>query len=253
MKTPAPIMLGFACAATLAAGCSSTVATVDGPDYRQKLGTPQPIAVNLDAKRADADSFAATINGNDITDAFVFTDQTARLADDFVFEPTAGREPHRVTVSADPSLNAKGRPMGQPFAQTLTFFPPEIRLQGNVGIGANSRVDVPRDGRTSVMIKLPQSPKQATTLTVQPVAPTQVAGNVTAQEVIDCVALNDHEPGEPITLTIKPGQRVAVFTVRGHTPGVNELRVEAPGYVASEINVFVDGPAATPTASVDTY
>ncbi|MEM9914959.1 MAG: hypothetical protein AAF911_08360 [Planctomycetota bacterium] len=252
MKSTPTILLGVTAAALTAAGCSSTVATVEGPDHRQKLGTPHDIAVNLDAKRADPASFSASLNGTDITDAFVFTDHGAQLADDFVFEPTPGRTPHRVTVSADPALNAKGRPLGQPFEQTLTFFPPSISLQGNVGMGTNSRIDVPQQGRTSVMIKLPQAPTQETTLSVIPVATdTQVVGQLSAQDMIDCVALNDHDPGEPITVTVKPGQRVAVFTVRGHTAGVNELRVEAPGYVASSIDVYVDGPAIT--ASVETY
>lgn len=252
MKASTTILLGVACATTFAAGCSSTVATVQGPDHRQKLGTPRDIAVNLDAKRADPASFHATLNGTDITQEFVFTNHAATLSEDFVFEPTPGRTPHLVTVTAEPALNAKGRPMGQPFAQTLSFFPPSISLQGNVGMGSSSRINVQEDGRTSVMIKLPQAPTRETTLTVLPVATNAaVAGDISAQDMIDCVALNDHAPGQPITVTIKPGQRVAVFTVRGHTAGINELRVEAPGYVASAIDVYVDGPALT--ASVNTY
>lgn len=252
MNASTTALLGLTCAATLAAGCSSTVANVDGPDHRQKLGTPQSIAVNLDAKRADPASFTATLNGHDITNAFVFSEHTGQLTQDFIYEPTPGRTPHHVTVAADPALNAKGRPMGQPFEQTLTFFPPTISLQGNVGIGSTSRVDVPQDGRTSVMIKLPQSPTHETTLTVMPIATNaQVVGDRSAQDMVKSVALNDHAPGQAITLTIKPGQRVAVFTVRGHTPGINELRVQAPGYVTSAIDVYVDGPSLT--ASVNTY
>ncbi len=252
MKPSNTILLGVACATTFAAGCSSTVASVDGPNHRQKLGTPQPIAVHLDAKRADPASFTATVNGTDITSAFIFNDHAARLADDFVYEPAPGQSPHHVTLAAGPALSAKGRPMGQPFEQTLTFYPPTISLQGNVGIGQTSRIEMPQDGRTSVMIKLPQAPTRETTLTVFPVATdAQVVGDVSAQDMVNSVALNDHEPGQPITVTVKPGQRIAVFTVRGHTPGVNELRVEAPGYVASAIDVYVDGPALT--ASVNTY
>jgi len=245
-NTTTAALLGLTCAAAFTAGCSSTVATVQGPDHRQKLGTPQPIAVHLDAKRADPDTFTATLNGTDITSAFVFDEHAGQLADGFVYEPTPGRTPHQITVAADPALNAKGRPMGQPFEHTLTFFPPSISLQGNVGLGHTSRVDVQQSSRTSVMIKLPQTPTQETTLTVIPVATdAAVTGELSARDMIYSVALNDHQPGQPITLTVQPGQRIAVFTVRGQTPGLNTLRVEAPGYVAAAIEVFVDRPALT--------
>ncbi|MBB6428914.1 hypothetical protein [Algisphaera agarilytica] len=252
MKPSSSILLGVACATTFAAGCSSTVATVEGPEHRQKLGIPHPVAVNLDDKRADPATFAASINGSDITQAFVFNDDEVTLSDEFVYEPTTGRTPHQLTVTAEPALNAKGRPMGKSFEQTLTFFPPSLSLQGNVGMGANSRINVPQDGRTSVMVKLPQAPHRETTLTIRPVATdAQVVGDISADDMINCIALNDSEPGEAITLTIMPGQRVAVFTVRGHTTGVNELRAEAPGYVATAIDVYIDSPAVT--AAVNTY
>lgn len=249
----APILAVTAFAATFTAGCSTTVASLDGPEYRDKLGTPAPVAINLSPK-ADPASFRATVNGQDVTESFVFDEAHAQgQLTDYIFEPAPSRQPHTLTVKTDPAMNAKGRPMGEPFEQTLTFFPPTISLQGNVGMGASSHVNVPAAGRSSVMIRLPLAVSKSTILTVTPVAATQpVTGEIDREAMIDCVALNDHDPGAAVEVTVDRGSRVAVFTVRGHQPGITALRVEAPGYVATGIDVFIDNPSPTTTAAVDT-
>ncbi|MEO1236876.1 MAG: hypothetical protein AAFX76_08825, partial [Planctomycetota bacterium] len=163
-----------------------------------------------------------------------------------------------LVVAAEPGLNAEGQPMGASFERSLTFFPPRIALQGNVGLGEASRIDLTRDGRTSVMVKLPAAPLEAVTLTVTPL-PHPDAVNPTTTENTDAadpgiadslVTLNDQTPGEPLTVTLDRGRRVAVFTARGVAPGVGRLRVEAPGYVAAVIDTYVEG--ASLTAAVDT-
>ncbi|MEM6458644.1 MAG: hypothetical protein AAF710_04565 [Planctomycetota bacterium] len=231
MNPETPILLGLAAAATLAAaGCSTSVARLDGPDHRQRLNAPVPIAVTLKAK-ADPTTFTASIDGRDVTDAFVFEDGRGVLTG-HVYEAAPPRQPHTLTVAAEPGVNAKGRPLGRPFTAEMTYFPPALSLQGNVGMGPNSRVELPRDGRTSVMVRLPQPTRGPLALTV---TPTDASG----------VVLNDHAPGQAITIDLDPGRRVAVFTVRGHRPGVGTLRVEAPGYVAAEVQTFIDGPTLT--------
>lgn len=255
MKHPAPLLSSVACTAMLLTGCASTVATLDGPNHRQKLSTPHEIAVNFDTQRADPATFRAQLNGNDITDAFVFQDDTAVLQA-FVYPPinksNNTHQPHEITVTAEPAVDDKGRPRGQSFTQTVAFFPPTIAVQGNVGLGASSRIHVPHNGQTNAMIRLPRAANQTTAVTIKPV-PTQLelTGTVTAQDMIDCVALNGQAPGEPITLTLAPGQRVAVFTIEGHRPGLNTLRVEAPGYAASTIDTSIDRESLT--ASVDAW
>ena len=248
-----PILAVTACAATLATGCSSTVASLEGPEFRQKLGTPAPVAVSLSPKAAP-ESFRATVNGTDVTASFAFDDaQTRGELSGYVFEPTGDRNPHTLTVQTDPGLNAKGRPLGQPFEQTLTFFPPAIQLQGNVGMGTNSHVNVPAESRSSVMVRLPMAVSKATTFTVTPVpAAHSTTGQIDLQAMTDCVALNERDPGASAQVTVEPGNRVAVFTVRGHQPGITALRVESPGYVASKIDVIIDSPTPTTTAVVDT-
>ncbi|MEM9882251.1 MAG: hypothetical protein AAF800_04970 [Planctomycetota bacterium] len=231
MNRSTPALFGLAAAAALAAaGCSTSVARLDGPDHRQRLNVPVPIAVTLKAK-ADPTTFTASIDGRDVTDAFVFEDGRGVLTG-HVYEAAPPRQPHTLTIAAEPGVNAKGRPLGRSFTGTLTYFPPALSLQGNVGMGVNSRVELPRDGRTSVMVRLPQPTRGALTLTVTPADDKGVV-------------LNDHAPGEPITVELEPGRRVAVFTVRGHRPGVGTLRVEAPGYVAAELPTLIDGPTLT--------
>ncbi|MEM8738701.1 MAG: hypothetical protein AAGG38_09535 [Planctomycetota bacterium] len=230
-STPILTVLTAAASAALATGCATTVADLEGPAYRQKLNTPAPVSVTLDPRRADPDSFRVTVDGRDITEAFAFTDQTARLTG-YVFEPAAPLEPHRLTVTAEPTLNAKGRPMGRSYEETLTFFPPRITVQGNVGLGPSSRIDLTRDGRTSVMVTLPAAPRTATDFTVSH----EPQGDSEA-----FLALDDLSPGEPTTVTFAPGRRVAVFTVRGTAPGLGALRVESPGYVATTIDTIVEG------------
>lgn len=243
-----PILITAAGFATLTVGCAQ-VATVEGPNHRQQLGSPASVAVNL-GKAANPDTFTATVNGTDITESFAFDGNAGELTG-YVFEPAPGREPHTLTLAAEPAINAKGKPMGQPFSETLTFFPPAVKLQGNVGIGVRSHVAVPRDGRTSVMLKLPSAVTQPTTFIVEPVPAAQSAAEgVDPAAMTNCVALNDHDAGQAVEVTVKPGNRVAVFTVRGQEPGITALRVESPGYVAADIKVFVDRP--TVTAAVTT-
>ncbi|MEM7626964.1 MAG: hypothetical protein AAF333_15320 [Planctomycetota bacterium] len=246
-----PILAVTACAATFATGCTSTVASLDGPTHRQKLGTPAPVAVTLSPK-ANPDSFHATVDGQDVTESFAFDDQRGQLTN-YVFEPRADRQPHTLTVQAEPALNAKGRPLGKPFEGSLSFFPPAIQLQGNVGMGTSSHVNVPAEGRSSVMIRLPMAVPQTTTMTVTPVpADKAAAGELDLEAMTECVVLNDRDPGAPVEVTVEPGNRVTVFTVRGHQPGITALRVEAPGYVATNIDVIIDNPTPTTTAAVNT-
>lgn len=237
----------------LATGCASTVASVEGPAHRQKRHTPAPVSVTLNAKKADAGSFRATANGRDITDAFVFDGDRAELSG-YAFEPGAPRQPHTLTFEAQPAVNDKGRPLGKPFSESLTFFPPVVTLQGNVGLSGASHVSLPPQGRSSVMIRLPVPVSQATEFTVTPVPLTrQVSGVEHLETLTDCVAVNNGDAGAAQQVTVSPGNRVAVFTVRGQHPGVTALRVQAPGYVVAEIEVLIDAPASVArSAQIDT-
>lgn len=234
---------------TSAVGCSQ-LATVQGPEYRQRLSRPHDVAVQLNPEKADVKTFHAELNGQDVTDAFGVHDGTAVFSG-YLFEPTAAKTPHTLTVMAEPSVNEKGKPMGAPFSETLVFFPPALDVQGNVGLGSKSHIDVPSDGRASVMVKLPAPVLEPTQVTVTPTANASVvAADPDAGTMTECVSLEKAMPGEPITVTIKPGNRVAVFTVHGKSSGISSLRLTSPGYVVADIDVFVDGLAST--ASVDT-
>jgi hypothetical protein len=212
--------LALAAVTLVGVGCTS-VASVEGPSPRQQLHQPQPVAVTL-TDRADADTFRATLDGRDITEHFTLDRQRAVL-DGYVYEPRPGRQPHELTVQTQPQVNAKGRAIGQPFTQTLTYFPPALTLQGNVGMGVRSHVNLDADGRASVLVQLPLASPEPRTLTVR-----ALAHHDASDGLADCVA---------------------VFNVHGRAAGLAVLRVEAPGYVARTLDVVVD-PATV--AAVET-
>lgn len=231
------------------AGCAHEVASLDGPAHLARPATPSTITVELH-QNADPQSFQASVDGQDITSHFALEDGHAQL-DGYIFEPVPGQQPHHLTVSTQPKLDRKGRPMGQTFSKTLTFFPPQPVLQGNVGIGVNSHVDVPESGRASVMLRLPQAVHRPTTFTIRPVPmPEAQRLGLAPNQMLDCVAVNDDSAGEITFITVAAGQRVAVFEIDGQRPGFTALRVEAPGYVASSIKVFVQPDPGNRTAAL---
>jgi hypothetical protein len=243
-----PALLSTTLAAGLLTGCAH-VATVQGPDGHARLATPRPVTVTL-GDAADPPTFRATVNGTDITEHFEEDDGQAKLTG-YVFEPAPGRQPHRLTVSAQPRLNEKGRPVASPFEQTLTFYPPTPSLQGNVGLGDTSRVELAAAGRASVMLRLPQNVAAPTTFTVRPLpAPEARAMGLSPDDMLHCVQLNGDAAGEPIEVTVDAGRRVAVFEIDGRRPGVTTLRAEAPGYVAAHIDVHIQPAPATAGVSI---
>lgn len=230
-----PILLACALTLTTAVGCAYKSASIDGPNQRQKLSRPMPVTVTM-PQRIDAQTFEARLDGSDVTAAFDRQGGQATL-NDFVFEPKPGNGLYELSFAAAPMVNGKGRAMGSPVDQTLAFYPPSLRVQGNVGIGQTSRVEVLPGQKTSVMVKLPATPLRPTPLTI-------------SCDAADAVAIGDAAAGEPVTYSIDPQRRVAVFTVHGKQPTEATLRIEAPGYVAAEIDVIVPGQANEATAFV---
>ena len=202
-------------AATLS-GCG-TLATVQGPQHMQRLTQPQPVTVTLGPK-ADMSSFTAQLNGQDVTTAFTTQDNTLRFAD---HRFTAA--PQTLTLSLTDS-SGKSR-----LDHSLTFHPPTLAVQGNVGQAPRSRVRLSETGTARVTVKLPAAPRQTTHVTLTP----------RAMEGDTAIALGSGQPGQPVTLTFPAGCRMVTLDAHAPTAGSATIELTAPGYAATRLPVEI--------------
>ncbi len=200
-----------------ATGCSSTLATIQGPDHLARLSQPQPVTVTL-GPQADANSFTASLNGQDITAEFTPQGETFSFAD-HCFNP--GAQHVTVRVAATQGKNT--------LEQTLQFYPPALSAQGNVGQAPNSRVRLTESGSARIMVKLPSAPRKTVTMTLTP--------QITEGEAP--VALGNAQPGQPLTLTFPAGSRVATLVINAPTAGSAVVKLSAPGYATALLPVDV--------------
>lgn len=215
-RTPALAALTALTAAATLTGCG-TLATVQGPQHMQRLTQPHPVTVTLGPK-ADASSFTAQLNGQDVTSAFTTNDNTLRFAD---HRFTAA--PQTLTLSLTDS-SGKSR-----LDHSLTFHPPTLAVQGNVGQAPRSRVRLRETGTARVAVKLPAAPRQTTRVTLTP----------RADEGDAAIALGSGQPGEPITLIFPAGCRMVSLDAHAPAAGSATIEITAPGYAATRLPVEI--------------
>ena len=183
----------------------------------QRLTQPRPVTVILGPK-ADVSSFTAQLNGQDVTSAFTAEDNTLRFAD---HRFTAAPQTLTLSLTDDRGKNR--------LDHSLTFHPPMLAVQGNVGQAPRSRVRLRETGTARVTVKLPAAPRQATRVTLTP----------RADEGDTAIALGSGQPGEPVTLTFPAGCRMVSLDAHAPTAGSAAIQITAPGYAATQLPVEI--------------
>ena len=164
-----------------------------------------------------AGPFRATLNGRDVTAAFVTAGGGFRFAG-HRFPAAAAGHPQTFVFYAGPVE-----------AERLTVRPGAVTARGNAGTDRAPRVRLDADEKTAFRVALPAAVEHPVTVTLTPdpqagAAPVSIAGR---------------DAGRPVPLTFPAGKRVATVNLYAVGTGRTTLELSAPGYAAAVLPVEV--------------